>query len=629
MSDTLTNAVFTPSDYVEVYHNGTNLIGLKNSDLLSLSLSAAVTSAPRKTFKQLSGSDQVIPSNFFGQHSTTAGIPNWTGKLLKIGDLALNWMNVSPAGSLAVTFSGQNVTWNTHGRAVGTPVVFFAPADGTVATAGVLPTGITADTVYYVASAPDGNTIQVSATLGGAAITFSGSPTNVGVLALDSAKMASLDAIIDAAAVAGKNLVYQGHATPAWASVDGASTNKRAKSYKPFATYIKVLYGRVTASGNAYSSVLKYIEGWNEPNTVNSFSGTQSSAGGRSTITFTANTGTVPVSWTAHGFPIGAAVQAENFTGTLPAELVEGTPYYVCRTNYSANQFALTTTWTEDGSGTPINFAATGTGQWKITGCDLTTHQAWVYKAAKNANAAISVLSPAYTGAPGITGAVGQTLTGYRGVRANSTRYELGEAVYLTATDNKVHFYRVSTAGTTAASIAVYAGTSAEAITDGTAVLTECSISTSSLAGWLITNGAIAGAFVDKIAFHTYQGSIDFFAFDWHSVDAVMMARTAYGLTAKDVWCTEFGFSSPAAASDLYRTYLYSIGAGLTAFIYYNWDTSTGTGSGLTSMRLVDGAYSATYNTIAAWAGATVNYVNVNYYTGVIGASINGASSVY
>lgn len=630
MSEVLANAVFNPADYLEVYHNGTNLIGIKSADLLLASHDSTITSAPRKTLRQLSGSDQVVPADFFGQHSTANGIPNWTGKLLKIGDLSMNWRHITPAGSLAVTFSGQNVTWTAHGRAVGSMVAFFAPADSTVATAGVLPTGITANTPYFVVATPDANTIQVSATAGGTAITFSGSPTNCGVMGFDSAKLTSFDAVVDAAVTAGKELVYQSHDTPTWASSDGASTNKRPKGYKAFATFLKVLHSRVTAAGNAYSATLKHLEGWNEPNTASSFSGTQYSSGGVAGVAFTPNAGAGSlVTWTAHSFPVGYPVQVEANGGTLPAGLAENTPYYVIASGYTSGQFRISSTWSEDGSAARTEFVDNGTG-WRIRGCDLTTHQAWVYHAAKACSPAVDVLTAAYTGAPGVTGASGQTLLAYRGARANSTRYEVTESIYLTATDGKVHIYRCSTAGITAGAQPTYAGTSAEAITDGTAVFTEVSISTSSLAGWLITNGAILGSFCDKIGIHFYQGMPDFFSFDWRAVDAVMMAQAAYGMTAKPVWCTEFGISGPVEESDLWRMYLYSIGMGIAAFIYYDWDTGSGTSTGLGSMRLVDSALDDTYNEIAQrLTGATINFVNCNNWTGQVGASINGTAEAF
>lgn len=58
------------------------------------------------------------------------------------------------------------ITWNSHGLADGDPIVFT--------TTGVLPTGLTAGTVYYVKS-PTTNTFNVAATPNGSAINTSGS----------------------------------------------------------------------------------------------------------------------------------------------------------------------------------------------------------------------------------------------------------------------------------------------------------------------------------------------------------------------------------------------------------------------------------------------------------------------
>lgn len=65
-------------------------------------------------------------------------------------------------------------------------------------------------------------------------------------------------------------------------------------------------------------------------------------------------------------------------------------------------------------------------------------------------------------------------LTNTKGARANSTAYALNDTIHLTANDSKVHYYKCTTAGTTAAAQStLYPGTAAEAITDGTAVFTE------------------------------------------------------------------------------------------------------------------------------------------------------------
>ncbi|KWT89338.1 MULTISPECIES: hypothetical protein [unclassified Variovorax] len=65
-------------------------------------------------------------------------------------------------------------------------------------------------------------------------------------------------------------------------------------------------------------------------------------------------------------------------------------------------------------------------------------------------------------------------LTCTKGARANSTAYALNDTVAVTANDGIIHLYKVTTAGTTAAAQStLYPGALGEAITDGTAVLTE------------------------------------------------------------------------------------------------------------------------------------------------------------
>lgn len=65
-------------------------------------------------------------------------------------------------------------------------------------------------------------------------------------------------------------------------------------------------------------------------------------------------------------------------------------------------------------------------------------------------------------------------LTCTKGIRANSTAYALNDTLVLVANDTIYHYYKVTTAGTTAASQGtIYPGALNEVITDGTAVMTE------------------------------------------------------------------------------------------------------------------------------------------------------------
>jgi hypothetical protein len=65
-------------------------------------------------------------------------------------------------------------------------------------------------------------------------------------------------------------------------------------------------------------------------------------------------------------------------------------------------------------------------------------------------------------------------ITCNKGARANSTAYVTTDYIALTANDGKIHLYKCSTAGTSAASQStLYPGAVNEVITDGTAAFTE------------------------------------------------------------------------------------------------------------------------------------------------------------
>lgn len=79
--------------------------------------------------------------------------------------------NAPPSATVTITIASPGVvTWTAHGLAEGTPVTFN--------TTGALPTGLAADTQYYVTN-PTTNTFQVAATRLGAAINTSGSQSGV------------------------------------------------------------------------------------------------------------------------------------------------------------------------------------------------------------------------------------------------------------------------------------------------------------------------------------------------------------------------------------------------------------------------------------------------------------------
>lgn len=82
---------------------------------------------------------------------------------------------VKTMGTTTVTIASPGVfTFTSHGMAVGDKIF--------LSTTGALPTGLTADTVYYVVLVPTANTFQVSATAGGAAINTSGTQSGTHTL---------------------------------------------------------------------------------------------------------------------------------------------------------------------------------------------------------------------------------------------------------------------------------------------------------------------------------------------------------------------------------------------------------------------------------------------------------------
>ena len=98
--------------------------------------------------------------------TTTAGLASQ----IKFDDVSYlmsdgGLVSVNSAPVTVSIASPSVITWTSHGITNGTMVMFT--------TTGALPTGINANTVYYVVNAAT-NTFQISATSGGAAINTSG-----------------------------------------------------------------------------------------------------------------------------------------------------------------------------------------------------------------------------------------------------------------------------------------------------------------------------------------------------------------------------------------------------------------------------------------------------------------------
>lgn len=155
------------------------------------------------------------------------------------------------------------VTWTGHAKLAGTAIVFT--------TTGALPTGLTVGTTYYVAGTVTANTFNVAATIGGAAITTTG--TQSGTHTCKTTSTAPVDRLTGT--------------DPLW--LDLGPTNRHA------------MFDAIISTG------------------------TEQSAGHTVTIS---NASPGVVSWTAHGLPNGSSLKLST-TGALPTGLTVGTTYYV------------------------------------------------------------------------------------------------------------------------------------------------------------------------------------------------------------------------------------------------------------------------------------------------------------
>jgi len=105
----------------------------------------------------------------------------FAGSRVASGYLLLDGSNVSrttysalyawmcPSGTVTFTVGSNLVNWSSHPIANWDRVVF--------STTGTLPTGVTAGTTYYARDVVAGTSFKLATSIGGAALTMSGSPT--------------------------------------------------------------------------------------------------------------------------------------------------------------------------------------------------------------------------------------------------------------------------------------------------------------------------------------------------------------------------------------------------------------------------------------------------------------------
>lgn len=117
-----------------------------------------------------------VPVGFMATWPMPTPPPNWferDGALLSRATYPALWGALKKDGTVTVTIANPAVvTWTAHGRQAGDKVRFY--------TTGALPTGLTANTDYFVLSTGmTADTFRVSATQGGAAIATTGAQNGV------------------------------------------------------------------------------------------------------------------------------------------------------------------------------------------------------------------------------------------------------------------------------------------------------------------------------------------------------------------------------------------------------------------------------------------------------------------
>jgi len=133
-------------------------------------------------------------------------------------------------------------------------------------------------------------------------------------------------------------------------------------------------------------------------------------------------------------------------------------------------------------------------------------------------------------------------LTSTHGPRANSTAYAQNNTISVLANDGKIHLYRCTTAGTTAAAqAALYPGAENEVISDGTASFTEQSSALDAQTAGSWTEASGTGYARVKAAAGATQALTD-----WKSTQNDNLAST--GTTGNSTNTNAINFGSPTGA---------------------------------------------------------------------------------
>jgi hypothetical protein len=260
----------------------------------------------------------------------------------------------------AVDTVHSNLTSAAHGQITGTGVrVGVGPG-------GVLPTGIAANTTYYLWANPDGNTIQLYDTEAHA-LAADGADLVVGQVAITSAGTAPIFFIVNSPLII---TTQDGVQLTLW---NAAIVDMPDGSFGPAASVLK------TVTFEAYTL---HGQLWSDANSLYTFGAGVITAqppnqGQIPTVPYTidwetrevvtaVNNGTGALTVPNHGFSTGAAVTMDDLNpgAALPNPLVAGTTYYVIEVD--GNNIKLATSSGNATAGASIALTSAGAGDINV-----------------------------------------------------------------------------------------------------------------------------------------------------------------------------------------------------------------------------------------------------------------------
>lgn len=254
-----------------------------------------------------------------------------SGTTYALGDRV---MYVSPAATFTVTVATPAVfTWTTHNLENDTPIMF--------STTGALPTGLSANTLYYVRNKTT-STFQVSTKKGGGVVSTSGTQSGTHTA---TAQVHKVYESLQAANTGHYPLIsptwwVEVGSTNRWAMFDGAVSSQTTN-----ADEIKVTLNTV---GRDDAVALFNVSGCSSTRFF------MADKTAQQTCTMTIATPAV-VTCVAHGFVNGDDITFQT-TGALPTGLAQNTVYYVVNKTDDTFQVSLTV------GGAAINTSGTQSG---------------------------------------------------------------------------------------------------------------------------------------------------------------------------------------------------------------------------------------------------------------------------